>query len=145
MYTIFLQAAIILILRSRKQIFIFLQNRTYKQLLNLWRPCILYLNKDPFILQRVSELYVHTPLHEASIYGKVDMALKLMILAPSYAIKLNTHGFSPSHLAVENCQVEIAIELVNVDSSCLSSRQRRYISIIQFYNSYVSFRQQVLI
>ncbi|CAH8357525.1 unnamed protein product [Eruca vesicaria subsp. sativa] len=40
------------------------------------------LEKHPFILQSVTEPYVHKPLHEALIYGKVDMAVERMILAP---------------------------------------------------------------
>ncbi|CAH8364340.1 unnamed protein product [Eruca vesicaria subsp. sativa] len=82
------------------------------------------LEKDPFILQSVSEPYVHTPLHEASIHGKVDMAVELMMLAPSFATKLNTRGFSPLHLAVENCQVEIAIELIKFDPNLVRLRGR---------------------
>ncbi|KAL0716306.1 hypothetical protein Bca4012_065628 [Brassica carinata] len=82
------------------------------------------LDKDPFILQSVSEPYVHTPLHEASIHGKVDMAVELMMLAPSFSTKLNTRGFSPLHLAVENFQLEIAIELINFDPNLVHLRGR---------------------
>ncbi|ESQ43005.1 hypothetical protein EUTSA_v10013813mg [Eutrema salsugineum] len=43
--------------------------------------------------------------------------MELMILMPSFAKKLNADGFTPLHLAVENHQVELALELVKFDPS----------------------------
>ncbi|BAB09340.1 ankyrin-repeat-containing protein-like [Arabidopsis thaliana] len=79
----------------------------------------------PDILQKVDVLpIIHTPLHEASSAGKLDLAMELMILKPSFAKKLNEYGLSPLHLAVENDQVELALELVKVDPSLVRIRGR---------------------
>ncbi|CAH2070045.1 unnamed protein product [Thlaspi arvense] len=76
------------------------------------------LQKDPCVLENVDVLpFVQTPLHEASSTGKMNLAMELMILKPSFAKKLNEYGFSPLHLAVENHQVELARELVKIDPS----------------------------
>ncbi|WZZ89367.1 hypothetical protein YC2023_117946 [Brassica napus] len=40
-----------------------------------------------------------------------------MVLQPSFAKKLNTEGFSPLHLAVQNHQSELAKELIMFDST----------------------------
>ncbi|XP_019087311.1 PREDICTED: ankyrin repeat, PH and SEC7 domain containing protein secG-like [Camelina sativa] len=83
------------------------------------------VDKDPFILQKIeASPYVHTPLHEASMFGKIDMAIELMVLMPSFTYKLNTRGYSPLHLAVENNQVEIALELVKFDPNLVRLRGR---------------------
>ncbi|XP_019089025.1 PREDICTED: ankyrin-2-like [Camelina sativa] len=83
------------------------------------------IDKDPSILQKIeASPYVHTPLHEASMFGKIDMAMELMVLMPSFTYKLNTRGYSPLHLAVENNQVEIALELVKFDPNLVRLRGR---------------------
>lgn len=87
------------------------------------------LQKDPCILQNVDVLpFMHTPLHEASSTGKIDLAMELMILKPSFAKKLNKDGLTPLHLAVENHQVELALELVKFDPSLVRIRGRGGIS-----------------
>ncbi|KAL1198663.1 Ankyrin repeat-containing protein BDA1 [Cardamine amara subsp. amara] len=76
------------------------------------------IQKDPYILHNIDvSPFIHTPLHEASYTGKIDLAMELMILKPSIAKKLNADGFSPLHLAVETHQVELALELVKFDPS----------------------------
>ncbi|KAL0673480.1 hypothetical protein Bca4012_001461 [Brassica carinata] len=83
------------------------------------------LQKDPCILQNVDVLpFIHTPLHEASSTGKIDLAMELMILKPSFAKKLNEDGLTPLHLAVENHQAELALELVKFDPSLVRIRGR---------------------
>ncbi|RID69241.1 hypothetical protein BRARA_C01342 [Brassica rapa] len=83
------------------------------------------IQKDPCILQNVDILpFMHTPLHEASSTGKIDLAMELMILKPSFAKKLNADGFTPLHLAVEYQQVELALELVKFDPSIVRIRGR---------------------
>ena len=83
------------------------------------------LQKDPCILQNVDVLpFIHTPLHEASSTGKIDLAMELMILKPSFAKKLNEDGLTPLHLAVENHQAELALELVKYDPSLVRIRGR---------------------
>ncbi|KAJ0261663.1 Ankyrin repeat-containing protein BDA1 [Hirschfeldia incana] len=76
------------------------------------------IQEDPCILQNVDVLpFMHTPLHEASTNGKIDLAMELMVLKPSFAKKLNADGFAPLHLAIKNRQVELALELVKFDPS----------------------------
>jgi len=97
----------------------------------------------PDILQKVDVLpIIHTPLHEASSAGKLDLAMELMILKPSFAKKLNEYGLSPLHLAVENDQVELALELVKVDPSLVRIRGRGGIasSKIIFFFFNISFK-----
>ncbi|KAF3563257.1 hypothetical protein DY000_02017026 [Brassica cretica] len=43
--------------------------------------------------------------------------MELIVLQPSFAKKLNTEGFSPLHLAVQNHQSELAKELIMFDST----------------------------
>ncbi|CAA7049204.1 unnamed protein product [Microthlaspi erraticum] len=50
--------------------------------------------------------------------------MELMVLKPSFAKKLNEDGFSPLHLAVENKQAELALELVKFDPSLVRIRGR---------------------
>ncbi|EOA13419.1 hypothetical protein CARUB_v10026457mg [Capsella rubella] len=76
------------------------------------------IGADPNVLHNVDILpFIHTPLHEASSAGKMDLAMELMMLKPSLAKKLNEDGLSPLHLAVENQYEELALELVKVDPS----------------------------
>ncbi|KAL1223145.1 Ankyrin repeat-containing protein BDA1 [Cardamine amara subsp. amara] len=83
------------------------------------------IQKDPYILHNIDvSPFIHTPLHEASYTGKIDLAMELMILKPSIAKKLNADGFSPLHLAVETHQVELALELVKFDPSLVRIRGR---------------------
>ncbi|CAA7049201.1 unnamed protein product [Microthlaspi erraticum] len=83
------------------------------------------IEEDPCILQKVDDLpFIHTPLHEASSTGKMDLAMELMVLKPSFAKKLNNNGFSPLHLAVKNQQTELASELVKFDPSLVRIRGR---------------------
>ncbi|CAN6869433.1 unnamed protein product [Brassica oleracea var. botrytis] len=74
--------------------------------------------KEPCLLKNLDVLpFIHTPLHEASSTGKTNLAMELMVLQPSFAKKLNTEGFSPLHLAVQNHQSELAKELIMFDST----------------------------
>ncbi|CAH2069957.1 unnamed protein product [Thlaspi arvense] len=83
------------------------------------------IQKDPCVLENVDVIpFIHTPLHEASSTGKMDLAMELMILKPSFAKKLNENGLSPLHLAVENHQVELAQELIKFDPSLIRIRGR---------------------
>ncbi|CAH2069981.1 unnamed protein product [Thlaspi arvense] len=83
------------------------------------------IQEDPCTLQKFEVApFIHTPLHEASYIGKIDLAMELMILKPSFAKKLNENGLSPLHLAVENHQVELAQELIKFDPSLIRVRGR---------------------
>ncbi|CAA7049203.1 unnamed protein product [Microthlaspi erraticum] len=83
------------------------------------------IKEDQSIIQKVDDcLFIHTPLHEASSTGKMDLAMELMVLKPSFAKKLNEDGLSPLHLAVENQQGELASELVKFDPSLVRVRGR---------------------
>ncbi|XP_056850232.1 ankyrin repeat-containing protein BDA1 isoform X1 [Raphanus sativus] len=84
-----------------------------------------FIQADPCILQRFDVLpFIHTPLHEASFTGNIDLAMELMILQPSFAKKLNEDGLSPLHLAVENHKVELAQELIKFDPNLVRIRGR---------------------
>ncbi|CAL9243566.1 unnamed protein product [Arabidopsis halleri] len=83
------------------------------------------IREEPNILHNLDVLpFIHTPLHAASSAGKIDLAMELMILKPSFAKKLNADGFSPLHLAVENQQFELARELAKFDPSLVRIRGR---------------------
>ncbi|KAG7537932.1 Ankyrin repeat [Arabidopsis suecica] len=83
------------------------------------------IRAEPNILHNLDVLpFIHTPLHAASSAGKIDLAMELMILKPSFAKKLNADGFSPLHLAVENQQDKLARELAKFDPSLVRIRGR---------------------
>ncbi|XVE69111.1 hypothetical protein DITRI_Ditri09bG0124400 [Diplodiscus trichospermus] len=59
------------------------------------------IQKDPYILERIDQVpFVDTPLHVAIASGRDDFAMEIMNLKPSFARKLNKHGYSPMHLAL---------------------------------------------
>ncbi|XVE69114.1 hypothetical protein DITRI_Ditri09bG0124700 [Diplodiscus trichospermus] len=61
------------------------------------------IQKDPYILEGIDQVpIVDTPLHVAVASGRDDFAMEIMNLKPSFARKLNKHGYSPMHLALQN-------------------------------------------
>lgn len=81
--------------------------------------------KEPCLLKNLDVLpFIHTPLHEASSTGKTNLAMELIVLQPSFAKKLNTEGFSPLHLAVENHHSDLAKELILFDSTLVRTPGR---------------------
>lgn len=97
------------------------------------------IHKDPYILEKTDVLpFVHTPLREASSTGKIDLAMELMVLKPSFAKKLNTSGLSPLHLAVENHQVQLALELVKFNPDLVRVAGRKGICSCYFWSVFHS-------
>ncbi|KAL4389230.1 hypothetical protein AHAS_Ahas03G0024300 [Arachis hypogaea] len=70
---------------------------------------------DPDILNDAdAKPFVSTPLH---IAASVDLRTnpEIMVLMPSFALKLNQQGFSPVHLAIQNGHSKLARRLVDMN------------------------------
>ncbi|XP_024004634.1 ankyrin repeat-containing protein BDA1 [Eutrema salsugineum] len=65
-----------------------------------------------------------TPLHIAARNGQSHFAMELMTLKPSLALKLNTSGLSPMHLALQNNHIRTVRGLMAIDSSLISIKGR---------------------
>ncbi|TYH73528.1 hypothetical protein ES332_D05G335700v1 [Gossypium tomentosum] len=78
------------------------------------------IRKDPYILDRIDQVpFIDTPVQVAVTSGQDDFAVEVMNLKPSLARKLNTDGYSPIHLAIQDermvlCLFEIDKNLVRV-------------------------------
>ncbi|PPE02212.1 hypothetical protein GOBAR_DD00739 [Gossypium barbadense] len=78
------------------------------------------IRKDPYILDRIDQVpFIDTPVQVAVTSGQDDFAVEVMNLKPSLARKLNTDGYSPIHLAIQDermvlCLFEIDKDLVRV-------------------------------
>ncbi|KAK8643374.1 hypothetical protein V6N13_012674 [Hibiscus sabdariffa] len=74
------------------------------------------IRDDPYILERVDQIpFIQTPLHVAANQGHVSFAMEMMNLKPSFARKLNPHGFSPMHLALITGQTRLVLRLLKAD------------------------------
>ncbi|KFK26766.1 hypothetical protein AALP_AA8G291000 [Arabis alpina] len=81
--------------------------------------------KDPNILGHFDKVpFCETPLHIAAERGKTHFAMELMTLKPSFALKLNTSGFSPIHLALQNNHTRMVRGFITIDSSLVSIKGR---------------------
>nr|KJB60654.1 hypothetical protein B456_009G317600 [Gossypium raimondii] len=78
------------------------------------------IRKDPYILDRIDQdPFIDTTVQVAVTSGQDDFAVEVMNLKPSLARKLNTDGYSPIHLAIQDermvlCLLEIDKDLVRV-------------------------------
>ncbi|MED6196833.1 hypothetical protein PIB30_051074 [Stylosanthes scabra] len=96
------------------------------------------IEKDPGILNDLDEerlSIVKTPLH---IAASVDVrttpdeqklkylyfASEIMVLKPSFALKLNPQGFSPLHLALQNGHGKLARRLVDMNKEVVRVKGR---------------------
>ncbi|XVF66343.1 hypothetical protein PTKIN_Ptkin10aG0027800 [Pterospermum kingtungense] len=71
------------------------------------------IQEDGNILKRFDEVeFIDTPLHIAADAGCVDFAMEIMSLKSSFTRKLNQHGLSPIHLAVEKGHKELVLNLL---------------------------------
>ncbi|XVE52733.1 hypothetical protein DITRI_Ditri02bG0146800 [Diplodiscus trichospermus] len=60
------------------------------------------IREDAYLLENIDKIPVFdTPLHiaAAAAAGHTDFAMEIMTLKPSLALKLNSDGFNPIHLA----------------------------------------------
>ncbi|CAN8231702.1 unnamed protein product [Cochlearia groenlandica] len=81
--------------------------------------------EDPKILGHFDDTpFCETPLHIAAEKGKTHFAMELMTRKPSLALKLNSSGFSPMHLALQNNHIQTVRGLIAIDSSLVSIKGR---------------------
>jgi ankyrin repeat protein len=60
------------------------------------------IKKDPAVLDSIDQIsFVETPLHTAASAGKIQFAMEIMRLKPSFARKLDEDGFTPMHIALQ--------------------------------------------
>ncbi|KAI4296945.1 hypothetical protein L6164_036861 [Bauhinia variegata] len=75
---------------------------------------------DPYILERIDAIpFIHTPLHTAAAAGKIRFATEIMRLKPSFAWKLNEHGLSPMHVALQNQNFSLVRRLVDINKDVI--------------------------
>ncbi|XVF75399.1 hypothetical protein PTKIN_Ptkin13bG0185100 [Pterospermum kingtungense] len=69
------------------------------------------IREDAYILDGIDQIpFFDTPLHRAAAAGHTDFAMEIMNLKPSLALKLNSDGFSPIHLTLQNGQKETVLD-----------------------------------
>jgi ankyrin repeat protein len=83
------------------------------------------IQKDAKVLDSIDEIpFVDTPLHDAAYAGHTQFVMEIMRLKPSFARKLNQHGFSPIHLALQNDQTQVVLQLLDVDEDLVRVQGR---------------------
>ncbi|XP_040967894.1 ankyrin repeat-containing protein BDA1 [Gossypium hirsutum] len=81
------------------------------------------IRKDPYILDRIDQVpFIDTPVHVAVTSGQDDFAVEVMNLKPSLARKLNTDGYSPIHLAIQN--ERMVLRLLEIDKDLVRVKGR---------------------
>lgn len=81
--------------------------------------------EDPNILGHFDQVpFCETPLHIAAEKGQTHFAMELMTLKPSLALKLNTSGYSPMHLALQNNHTRMVRGFITFDSSLVGIKGR---------------------
>ncbi|KAF8018589.1 hypothetical protein BT93_H3470 [Corymbia citriodora subsp. variegata] len=89
--------------------------------------------EEPELLDRISKHpFPNTPLHIAVAAGKIDVAMELAILKPSFARKLNPEGYSPMHLALQYEQYHIVRALMTTNPRLIRVRGRGGITPLHF-------------
>ncbi|KAF8032092.1 hypothetical protein BT93_D1108 [Corymbia citriodora subsp. variegata] len=89
--------------------------------------------EEPEPLDRISKHpFPNTPLHIAAAAGKIDVAMELDILKPSFARKLNPEGYSPMHLALQYEQYLIVRALMTTNPKLIRVRGRGGITPLHF-------------
>ncbi|XP_052115298.1 ankyrin repeat-containing protein BDA1-like [Arachis duranensis] len=83
------------------------------------------IEEDPDMLNAVdAKPFVNTPLHIAASLKYLYFATEIMMLKPSFALKLNPQGFSPIHLAVKNGHSKLARRLVDMKKELVRVKGR---------------------
>ncbi|KAF7848772.1 hypothetical protein BT93_L1577 [Corymbia citriodora subsp. variegata] len=89
--------------------------------------------EEPELLDRISKHpFPNTPLHIAAAAGKIDVAMELAILKPSFTRKLNPEGYSPMHLALQHEQYHIVRALMTTNPRLIRVRGRGGITPLHF-------------
>ncbi|XP_045792167.1 ankyrin repeat-containing protein BDA1-like [Trifolium pratense] len=91
------------------------------------------IQDDPYILECMDSIpFVETPLHVAASKGHLKFATEIMMLKPSFALKLNQQGFSPIHLAMHNDQTMMVYRFVNLNKDLVRVRGREGMTPLHF-------------
>ncbi|KAF8031682.1 hypothetical protein BT93_D0793 [Corymbia citriodora subsp. variegata] len=89
--------------------------------------------EEPELLDRISKQpFPNTPLHIAAAAEKINVAMELAILKPSFARKLNLEGYSPMHLALQYEQYHIVRALMTTNPRLIRVRGRGGITPLHF-------------
>ncbi|XVE69104.1 hypothetical protein DITRI_Ditri09bG0123800 [Diplodiscus trichospermus] len=89
------------------------------------------IRQHPAILEDIDMVpFVDTPLHVAASVGRVEFAMEMMNLKPSFARKLNQAGFSPLHLALQNNQHQMVRVLINTDKDLVRVKGREEMTLL---------------
>ncbi|MCH84557.1 ankyrin repeat-containing protein [Trifolium medium] len=91
------------------------------------------IQDDPTIFERIDLIpFVETPLHIAASMGHLQFATEIMMLKPSFALKLNQHGYSPIHLAMQNGQKSMVYRLLNINKELVKVQGRECLTPLHF-------------
>ncbi|KAK8509457.1 hypothetical protein V6N13_061911 [Hibiscus sabdariffa] len=82
------------------------------------------IRRNPRILNGYDVPFENTPLHIAASMGRIEFAMEIMNLKPSFARKLNRDGCSPLHLALGNNRLQMVRLLVNADKDLVRVKGR---------------------
>jgi ankyrin repeat protein len=87
----------------------------------------------PYILEPMDLIpFVETPLHIAASKGHLRFATEIMMLKPSFGLKLNQQGFSPIHLAMQNDQTMMVYGFVNLNKDLVRVKGREGMTPFHF-------------
>ncbi|XVE69113.1 hypothetical protein DITRI_Ditri09bG0124600 [Diplodiscus trichospermus] len=71
------------------------------------------IEEDGNVLKRFDVVeFIETPLHIAAEEGRIEFAMEIMSLKPSFSRKLNPRGLTPLHLAVEKGHKKLVLLLL---------------------------------
>ncbi|TKY66487.1 Ankyrin repeat-containing protein [Spatholobus suberectus] len=83
------------------------------------------IGQDPYVLEYVDAIpFVNTPLHIAAFEGQLQFAGEIMMLKPSFALKLNQEGVSPIHVALERGHNRIVLRLVDINNDLVRVQKK---------------------
>ncbi|KAH7571131.1 hypothetical protein ACOSP7_019771 [Xanthoceras sorbifolium] len=78
------------------------------------------ISQDPDVVETLDRIpLIDTPLHTAASAGNTHFAMEMASLKPSFAWKLNSHGLSPMHLALQNGHDQLVTSMVTLIDSDL--------------------------
>ncbi|KAE8007921.1 hypothetical protein FH972_004478 [Carpinus fangiana] len=104
--------------------------------LNCWSTLFLNcasLPEDAKVLDRINEiLFIETHLHCAASAGHTQFAMEIVRLKPIFAKKLNQHGFTPIHVALQNNQDQVLLQLLDVDENFVRVQGRECVTPLHY-------------